>query len=223
MSIAQNIQRIAEELPAGCQLIAVSKTKPVGALQEAYAAGMRDFGENKVQEMVDKHEQMLPDCRWHLIGHLQRNKVKYIAPFVTLIHSVDSPRLLREIDKQGAKVDRVIDCLLQVHIAQEENKFGLSDEELMALLTGEDLRKAKYVRVIGLMGMATFSEDPEAARSEFKHLKKLFEQAKSMDLPGNAVMEHLSMGMSGDYKTALEEGSTMVRIGTTIFGERDYH
>ena len=223
MSIAQNIQRIKEELPTGCQLIAVSKTKPVRALQEAYEAGVRDFGENKVQEMVDKHEQMPQDCRWHMIGHLQRNKVKYIATFVTLIHSVDSPRLLREINKQGAKADRVIDCLLQLHIAQEESKFGLSDEELMALLTSEDLRKAKYVRVIGLMGMATFSENPEDARAEFKHLKKLFEQAKSMQLPDNAVMEHLSMGMSGDYATAVEEGSTMVRIGTTIFGERDYH
>ena len=221
MPIPQNIQRIKEELPAGCQLIAVGKTKPIGALQEAYEAGMRDFGENKVQEMVDKHEQMPPDCRWHMIGHLQRNKVKYIAPFVTLIHSVDSPRLLREIDKQGAKVDRVIDCLLQVHIAQEESKFGLSDEELMALLASEELRKAQHVRVIGLMGMATFSDNPEDARSEFKHLRKLFEQASAMSLPDHVVMEQLSMGMSGDYTTAIEEGSTMVRIGTTIFGERN--
>ena len=158
-----------------------------------------------------------------MIGHLQRNKVKYIASFVALIHSVDSPRLLREIDKQGAKVDRVIDCLLQVHIAQEESKFGLSDEELMALLASEDLRNAKYVKVVGLMGMATFSEDPAAARPEFQHLKKLYDQAKSMELPDNAVMEQLSMGMSGDYTTAVEEGSTMVRIGTTIFGKRNYH
>ena len=220
MSIAQNIQRIEEKLPQSCQLIAVSKTKPIGALQEAYEAGVRNFGENKVQEMVDKQEQMPPDCRWHMIGHLQRNKVKYVAPFVTLIHSVDSMRLLNEIEKQGAKVNRVIDCLLQVHIAQEEEKFGLSGEELTTLLTGEDLRKAKHVRVIGLMGMATFSKNPEEIRSEFKRLKEQFEHVKAMSLPDNVRMGQLSMGMSGDYTVAVEEGSTMVRIGTTIFGER---
>lgn len=223
MSITQNIQRFRQELPEDCRLIAVSKTKPISALQEAYDAGVRDFGENKVQEMTDKQEQLPQDIRWHMIGHLQRNKVKYIAPFVSLIHSVDSPRLLKEINKQGAKVERVIDCLLQVHIAEEENKFGLSDEELMTLLDSEALRNAKHVRVVGLMGMATFSDNPEDARPEFKHLKNLFEQAKKIDLPDNAAMEQLSMGMSADYRAAVEEGSTMVRIGTTIFGERDTH
>ena len=223
MSISQNIQDLQQELPEGCRLIAVSKTKPIEALQEAYDAGMRDFGENKVQEMTDKHEQLPKDIRWHMIGHLQRNKVKYIAPFVSLIHSVDSLRLLKEIDKQGAKADRVIDCLLQVHIAEEENKFGLSDEELLELLESDALQKAEHVRVVGLMGMATFSDHPEDARPEFRHLKQLFERAKQLNLPNNAVLEQLSMGMSGDYPVALEEGSTMIRIGTTIFGQRDSH
>ena len=223
MSISQNIQRFQQELPEGCRLIAVSKTKPIEALQEAFDAGVRDFGENKVQEMTDKHERLPKDIRWHMIGHLQRNKVKYIAPFVSLIHSVDSLRLLKEIDKQGKKVERVVDCLLQVHIAEEEDKFGLSDDELLALLEGDELRQATHVRVVGLMGMATFSDDPNDARPEFKHLKRLFDQAKQLDLPYNAVMEQLSMGMSGDYAVALEEGSTMIRIGTTIFGKRDTH
>ncbi len=223
MSIANNLTRIQSTLPSHCRLIAVSKTKPIEALQEAYAAGVRDFGENKVQEMTDKHEQLPQDIRWHMIGHLQRNKVKYIAPFVSLIHSVDSLRLLQEIDKQGAKAERMIDCLLQVHIAEEENKFGLSDQELMALLESDELRKAKHVRVVGLMGMATFSDNPEDARPEFKQLKQLFEQTKHLALPKNAVMEQLSMGMSGDYTVAVEEGSTMIRIGTTIFGQRAPH
>ncbi len=223
MSISQNIQRFQQELPEGCRLIAVSKTKPVEALQEAYDAGVRDFGENKVQEMTDKQEQLPKDIRWHMIGHLQRNKVKSIAPFVHLIHSIDSLRLLREINKQGAKADRVIDCLLQVHIAEEENKFGLSDDELIELLESEALREAKHVRVVGLMGMATFSDNPEDTRFEFRHLKQLFERAKQLDLPNNAVIEQLSMGMSGDYPVAIEEGSTMIRIGTTIFGRRDTH
>lgn len=223
MAIAQNIQRLQQTIPKDCRLIAVSKTKPVSALMEAYEAGVRDFGENKVQEIVEKKEQMPQDTRWHMIGHLQRNKVKYIAPFVHLIHSVDSPRLLREVNKQGAKIDQVINCLLQVHIAKEENKFGLSDEELLALLDSDELRKATYVRVIGLMGMATFSHDPENARPEFKHLSTLFKQVRTMTLPNNVAMDQLSMGMSGDYTVAVEEGSTMVRIGTTIFGARDQH
>ena len=223
MSISQNIQRFQQKLPEGCRLIAVSKTKPVEALQEAYDAGMRDFGENKVQEMTDKQEQLPKDIRWHMIGHLQRNKVKYIAPFVHLIHSVDSLRLLQEINKQGAKAERVIDCLLQVHIAAEENKFGLSDDELRAFLESDELRQATHVRVVGLMGMATFSDDPEDARPEFRHLKQLFEQIRQLDLPNNVLLEQLSMGMSGDYAVALEEGSTMIRIGTTIFGQRDTH
>ncbi|MGB3777599.1 MAG: YggS family pyridoxal phosphate-dependent enzyme [Tunicatimonas sp.] len=223
MSIADAIARIQSTLPTGCCLIAVSKTKPLATLQEAYDVGVRDFGENKVQEMTDKHEQLPKDIRWHMIGHLQRNKVKYIAPFVHLIHSVDSLRLLREIDKQGAKAERVVNCLLQVHIAEEENKFGLSDDELMSLLKSDEIRQAEHVRVVGLMGMATFSDNAEEARPEFQHLKRLFDQVKGLDLPNNVVMEQLSMGMSGDYTVAFEEGSTMIRIGTTIFGKRDTH
>ena len=223
MSISHRIVQLQERLPASCQLVAVSKTKPVSALQEAYAAGVRDFGENKAQEMADKHEQLPEDIRWHMIGHLQRNKVKYIAPFVSLIHSVDSPRLLSEINKQAAKADRVIHCLLQVHIAQEESKFGLSEEELMDLLGSDTLRQAKHVKIVGLMGMATFSDDPEDARPEFQHLKKLFDQVRTMDAPSNVAMKELSMGMSGDYPVAIEEGSTMVRIGTSIFGQRNQH
>ncbi|MGB3850728.1 MAG: YggS family pyridoxal phosphate-dependent enzyme [Tunicatimonas sp.] len=223
MPIPQNIERLQQELPPDCRLVAVSKTKPLATLQEAYDVGVRDFGENKVQEMTDKHEQLPKDIRWHMIGHLQRNKVKYIAPFVHLIHSVDSLRLLKEIDKQGTKAERVVNCLLQVHIAQEENKFGLSDDELMSLLKSDELRQAEHVRVVGLMGMATFSDNAEDARPEFQHLKRLFDQVKELDLPNNVVMEQLSMGMSGDYTVALEEGSTMIRIGTTIFGKRDTH
>ena len=220
MSIAERIQRTRGELPSDCQLVAVSKTKPLSALEDAYEAGIRDFGENKVQEMVDKQAQMPADCRWHMIGHLQRNKVKYLASFITLIHSVDSIRLLKEIDKQGSKVGRRIDCLLQVHIAQEEEKFGLSEKELKTLIESEYVHQVKHVRIIGLMGMATFSDDPSLVRSEFKHLKNLYEQCKALNLPDSVRMNQLSMGMSGDYKIAVEEGSTMVRIGTTIFGAR---
>ena len=220
MPIAQQILRLQKELPFHCQLIAVSKTKPISALQEAYEAGVRDFGENKVQEIVDKQAQMPADCRWHMIGHLQRNKVKYIAPFITLLHSVDSVRLLKEVDKQGGKVGREISCLLQVHIAQEEDKFGLSKDELLALLEGDFLSQAKHVRITGLMGMATFSDNSEIIRSEFKYLKELYEHCKTLNLPNNVRMNQLSMGMSGDYKIAVEEGSTIVRIGTTIFGAR---
>ncbi|MFP4095772.1 MAG: YggS family pyridoxal phosphate-dependent enzyme [Cyclobacteriaceae bacterium] len=224
MSVADNFKQLKKEISSySCLLVAVSKTKPVATLMEAYEAGARDFGENKVQEMVDKHEQMPEDIRWHMIGHLQRNKVKYIAPFVHLIHSVDSPRLLKEIDKQAAKVERVVDCLLQIHIAEEENKFGLSEEELFELLQGAFLKNAGNIRIVGLMGMATFTENENQVRKEFKYLKNLFEKVKNIDgLPGHVQMHELSMGMSGDYQIALEEGSTMIRIGTTIFGSRNY-
>ncbi|MFP4089066.1 MAG: YggS family pyridoxal phosphate-dependent enzyme [Cyclobacteriaceae bacterium] len=224
MSVADNFKQLKKEISSySCLLVAVSKTKPVATLMEAYEAGARDFGENKVQEMVDKHEQMPEDIRWHMIGHLQRNKVKYIAPFVHLIHSVDSPRLLKEIDKQAAKAEKVVDCLLQIHIAEEENKFGLSEEELFELLQGAFLKNAGNIRIVGLMGMATFTENENQVRKEFKYLKNLFEKVKNIDgLPGHVQMHELSMGMSGDYQIALEEGSTMIRIGTTIFGSRNY-
>lgn len=224
MSVAKNLEELQAKLSSyPCLLVAVSKTKPAEVLKEAYEAGVRDFGENKVQEMVDKYEQLPKDIKWHMIGHLQRNKVKYIVPFVHMIHSVDSARLLKEIEKQARKEERVIDCLLQMHIAEEESKYGLSEEELLEILHGEMLAKAKHVRIKGLMGMATFTENEEQVRKEFKFLKQIFEKAKAdTQLPENVEMKELSMGMSGDYQIALEEGSTMLRIGTTIFGERNY-
>lgn len=224
MSVAKNVEELQTSMASyPCLLVAVSKTKPVSSIMEAYEAGVRDFGENKVQEMIDKYEQMPRDIHWHMIGHLQRNKVKYIVPFVYLIHAVDSARLLKEIEKQAEKEGRIVDCLLQMHIAEEDSKFGLSEEELFEILHGEMLAKAKYVRIRGLMGMATFTEDKEQVRREFKHLRQIFEKAKTdTQLPGNVDMQELSMGMSGDYQIAMEEGSTMLRIGTTIFGERNY-
>jgi len=224
MSIAENIKSIQAEIaPYRCQLVAVSKTKPKELLMEAYETGIRDFGENKVQEMTDKYEALPKDIRWHMIGHLQRNKVKYIVPFVHLIHAVDSVRLLKEIEKQAAKVDRKVNCLLQMHIAEEESKFGLSEEELMDILHGDMLAGAQHVNIIGLMGMATFTENDQQVRREFKSLKKIFDKVKSdASLPSHVKMEELSMGMSGDYQLALEEGSTMLRVGTTIFGKRNY-
>lgn len=203
-----------------CRLVAVSKTKPGSAIKEAYNAGIRDFGENKVQELTEKEEQLPADIRWHMIGHLQRNKVKYIAPFVHLIHSVDSLRLLKQINKEGQKVDRVIPCLLQVHIASEESKYGWDEEELTTFLNGEETKELQHIRIMGLMGMATNTEDSGKIRSEFRGLKALFERLKSMDLPGQVEMSELSMGMSGDYRIAQEEGSTLVRIGSAVFGER---
>jgi PLP dependent protein len=224
MNVADNFKEFKDKTAShDCLLVAVSKTKPIETLMEAYEAGAHDLGENKVQEMVDKHEQMPKDIRWHMIGHLQRNKVKYIVPFVHVIHSVDSARLLKEINKQARKEDKVVDCLLQMHIAEEENKYGLSEEELYDILKGEMLANAKHIRIIGLMGMATFTDNHGQVRKEFKGLKALFEKVKADDsLPENVQMKELSMGMSGDYEIALEEGSTMVRIGTTIFGSRNY-
>lgn len=225
MDIAENIQKVQKELePAKCKLIAVSKTKPIETLMTAYEAGIRDFGENKVQEMASKYEQMPKDIRWHMIGHLQRNKVKYIAPFVHLIHSVDSIRLLEEVNKQGAKNQRIISCLLQAHISDEESKYGFSDEELFQLIRDETIQHLKYAQVVGIMGMASFTPNEAKVRQEFEHLKLLFEALKyNDDLPDQVRMEEISMGMSSDYRIAVEEGSTMVRIGTTIFGERNYN
>lgn len=222
MQIAEKIAEIASELaPYQARLIAVSKTHPAESIKEAYDAGQRLFGENKVQELTEKAEQLPKDIEWHLIGHLQRNKVKSIASFVSLIHSVDSIRLLEEINKQGEKFQRQIVCLLQMHIANEETKFGFDRNELMAALP--EIKKMSWVRVVGLMGMATFTENQDQVRSEFRGLKILFEEIKKSHCGGNIVMQELSMGMSGDYKIALEEGSTLIRIGTTIFGSRNYH
>ena len=202
------------------RLIVVSKTQPMESLQVAYAAGQRIFGENKAQEMQAKSMALPKDIEWHMIGHLQTNKVKYIAQFVSLIHSVDSIKLLEEIDRQGKKVDRTIDCLLQIYIANEETKFGFSPEEAVELIENFPSTLSN-IKIIGLMGMATFTDNQGQIRSEFKVLKNIFENLKSRKLPDNMSMIELSMGMSSDYKIALEEGSTLVRIGTAIFGERN--
>jgi pyridoxal phosphate enzyme (YggS family) len=212
----QNI--IAELKRSDTSLVAVSKTKPVEDILELYQLGHRDFGENYVQELVQKAEQLPKDIRWHFIGHLQSNKVKQIASFVHLIHGVDSLRLLQEINKQAGKVNRVIDCLLQVHIAQEETKFGLDEKELAAILDELTKQPLSNARVCGLMSMASFTENMNIVRGEFKKLKKVFDQVKNQ----NSSFSILSMGMSSDYKIAIEEGSTMVRIGSLIFGERHY-
>lgn len=220
--IAENIRRIEAELQLAKQvvrLVAVTKTKPVAMLQEAYNAGCVIFGENKVQEMVDKQPQLPPDIQWHLIGHLQTNKVKYIAPFVALIHAVDSFKLLQEINKQAAKHNRVIDCLLQIHIAEEETKFGLSVREAEELLQASALDELNHIRLVGLMGMATNTDDEGQIRKEFRGLKQLFDQFKTIQRP-NVQFSELSMGMSGDYLIAIEEGSTLVRVGSAIFGSR---
>ena len=223
MSIKENLIAIKNTfISPDCLLVAVSKTKSAGEIMEAYEAGIRDFGENKVQELTEKYDALPKDINWHMIGHLQRNKVKYIAPFVHLIHGVDSLKLLKEINKQGEKNERTITCLLQVHIAQEDTKFGFSEEELKELFASEELNDLKYVKIVGLMGMATFTDNTSQIRSEFKGLQELFEVLKSTTLPKNVVMQELSIGMSGDYLVAQEMGSTMVRIGTAIFGERNY-
>lgn len=222
MNIKNNIRNFQQILPAACKLIAVSKTQPVEKIKEAYDAGQRVFGENKVQELVPKYESLPKDIEWHLIGHLQTNKVKYIASFVRLIHAVDTVKLLEEINKQGKKINRIIPCLLQVHIAKEETKYGFSPDEVRSLLENPSIRDFDHVHVEGLMGMATFTDDTEQIRHEFRGLKILFDELGASALPSFVVMRELSMGMSGDYKIAIEEGSTMIRVGTAIFGERNY-
>lgn len=219
MSIATQLQKIKESLPENVHLVAVSKTKPVTDLMEAYEAGQRIFGENKIQEMTEKWEQMPKDIQWHMIGHVQSNKVKYMAPYVSMIHGVDSLKLLIEINRQAKKYRRVIPCLLQMHIAQEETKFGLNEEELTTLLASEELNTLENIKIWGLMGMASFTDNEKQIEQEFASLKQLFEKHKDIQSP-NCHLEHLSMGMSGDYKIAVANGSTIVRIGSTIFGGR---
>ena len=221
--IAENLKRIKADLPAEVSLVAVSKTKPNAAILEAYEAGQRIFGENKIQEMTDKYDALPKDIAWHMIGHVQRNKVKYMAPFVALIHAVDSLRLLVEIDKQAKRNDRVIPCLLQLFIADEETKFGLSEEELYDLLNSDEFKSLTHIKIQGLMGMATFTADQEQIKQEFSTLHTIFEKVKATynHLP-NVACDTLSMGMSNDYPIAIASGSTMIRIGSTIFGERNY-
>ncbi|WP_109830382.1 YggS family pyridoxal phosphate-dependent enzyme [Reichenbachiella versicolor] len=220
--IEKNLASILSSIPENVQLVAVSKTKPNEVLKKAYDAGQRIFGENKVQELVSKHESLPKDIEWHYIGHLQRNKVKYIAPFVSLIHAVDSDRLLKEINKEGKKNDRVIDCLIQVHIAQEETKFGLTTEELSTIFDIEILNTLSNVRIVGLMGMATNTSDKDQVAKEFSSLKAIYDQYQNSLSHSQLDLKTLSMGMSGDYQIAIKNGSNMIRVGSSIFGARNY-
>ena len=219
MSIKQNLNKIKQSLPEHVTLVAVSKTKPVSDLMEAYEDGQRIFGENKIQEMADKHQEMPKDIKWHMIGHVQTNKVKYMAEFVDLIHGVESFKLLKEINKQAKKHDRIIDCLLQIKIASEDSKFGMSPKDASTLFQSEDFSTLKNIRVVGVMGMATFTEDQDQIKQEFGVLKTTFDSLKTVHLD----LETISMGMSGDYKLAIDCGSTMVRVGSSIFGARNYN
>lgn len=218
MNIADNLNQLRSSVPAHVTLVAVSKTKPQEDLLEAYAAGQRVFGENKIQEMTAKYEALPKDIAWHMIGHVQSNKVKYMAPYVSLIHGVDREKLLKEINKQASKHERVIDCLLQIHIAKEETKFGLSEEELFGILQSDVSTTYPNVRLVGLMGMATFTDNKAQIKAEFETLKSLYEKAKEYI----TTFHTLSMGMSGDYSLAIEAGSTMIRVGSKIFGARNY-
>ena len=217
MSISENIKSLNERLPDEVTLVAVSKTKPIEDIQEAYDAGQRIFGENKIQEMVDKQQQLPKDIQWHMIGHVQSNKVKYMAPFVSLIHGVDSFKLLKEINKQALKNERVISCLLQLKIADEDSKFGLSEEEATEILQSEALEELSAVKVEGFMGMATFTSNEEQLKTEFGKLKAFFDLHKD-----SSNLKTISMGMSGDYQLAIACGSNMVRVGSAIFGARNY-
>lgn len=218
MSISENLQNIKSSLPEHVTLVAVSKTKPISDLMEAYNSGQRIFGENKIQEMVEKHERMPKDINWHMIGHVQRNKVKYMAPFVSLIHGIENFKVLEEVEKQAAKHNRVIDCLFQIKIAQENSKFGMSANDAKTILTSDSFKVLKHINVIGIMGMATFTDNQDQIQTEFKKLKNTFNDLKLI----NPNLETISMGMSGDYELGITCGSNMVRIGSSIFGERNY-
>ncbi|SHN05927.1 YggS family pyridoxal phosphate-dependent enzyme [Polaribacter sp. KT 15] len=221
--ITENLNQIKESLPSSVTLVAVSKTKPVEDLQEAYDAGQRIFGENKIQEMVNKFEVLPKDIKWHMIGHLQSNKVKYMASFVDLIHGVDKFKTLKEIDKQAKKNNRVINCLLQAKIAKEETKFGLSFDEIEKILISEELQDLKNIKIVGFMGMATFTDNKKQLEEEFLSLKAFFNKHKTATIKDNCKLETLSMGMSGDYNLAIDCGSTMIRVGSSIFGNRNYN
>lgn len=220
--IKENLNKVRVTVPNDVTLIAVSKTKPVADLQEAYEAGQRIFGENKALEMRDKHQELPKDIQWHFIGHLQTNKIKYIAPFVSLIHSIDSISLLEAVNKEAVKNNRVIDCLLQFHIAKEETKFGLDIEEAEEILKSDSYKNLNNINIIGVMGMATFTDDVNQIRNEFKSLKNIFNILKERYFQDKESFKEISMGMSDDYPIAIEEGATMVRVGSKIFGARNY-
>ncbi len=219
MSIKENLLHLQSSIPENVLLVAVSKTKPVADLMEAYNAGQRIFGENKIQEMTEKWQQMPKDIEWHMIGHVQSNKVKYMIPYVKLIHGVDSLKLLKEINRQAVRWRKQVNCLLQIHIAEEETKFGLNEIELADLLGSEEFKNMSNIKVIGLMGMATFTDNQEQIKREFQHLKSIFDLHKKLKTE-NCQLNTISMGMSGDYQLAIECGSNMVRIGSSIFGGR---
>ena len=221
--VKENLETVRKTIPSGVLLVAVSKTKPVEDIQEAYDAGQRVFGENHALEMRDKHEVLPKDIDWHFIGHLQTNKIKYIIQFARMIHSIDTFNLLQAVNKEAAKNDRVVDCLLQFHIAEEETKFGLSMEETEEILNSDVYKSMKNVRICGVMGMATNTEDMTQVRKEFKHLKEIFGTLKAKYFTDCEWFKEISMGMSHDYPIAIEEGSTMVRVGSKIFGERNYN
>jgi hypothetical protein len=221
--IKENLEKIRATLPEGVTLVAVSKTKPISDLQEAYDAGQRVFGENYPQEMRDKHEVLPKDIQWHFIGHLQTNKIKYIIDYVKLIHSIDTANLLEAVNKEAKKHDRVVDCLLQFHIALEETKFGLDLDEARQLLDSEAFKQMENIRVCGVMGMGTFTDDMEEVRKEFKHLKSIFETLKKDYFADQEQFKEISMGMSEDYPIAIEEGATLIRVGSKIFGARVYN
>ena len=221
--IKENLEAVRATIPANVTLVAVSKTKPVSDLQEAYDAGQRIFGENHALEMRDKHEVLPHDIQWHFIGHLQTNKIKYIIPFVSLIHSIDSQNLLEAVNKESKKHDRVVDCLLQFHIANEETKFGLDLEEAEALLNSDAFRQMENVRICGVMGMATFTDDEDEIHKEFRHLKTIFDTLKQKYFANQPQFKEISMGMSDDYPIAIAEGATLVRVGSRIFGARNYN
>lgn len=223
MSISDNLLKIKESIPEHVALVAVSKTMPASVVHEAYEAGHRLFGENKVQELSAKHPRLPSDIQWHFIGHLQTNKVKYIAPFVHMIESVDSLKLLIEINRQAAKSGRIINCLLQFHIAEEESKFGLNRKKAALMLGDPAMSELNSINIAGVMGMATFTDDIEHVRQEFRNLRNIFDWLKSTYFSDHAAFREISMGMSGDYPVAIEEGATIVRIGSLIFGERQHH
>lgn len=222
MTIQKNIKAIISEIPNNVKLVAVSKTKPNEDILSAYEVGQRIFGENKVQDLAKKYEELPKDIHWHFIGHLQRNKVKFIASFVSLIHAVDSLRLLKKINEEAKKNNRTINCLLQMHIAEEDTKFGLDLQELKAILTSEDFKELKNIRIAGLMGMASYTYNVLQVKKEFSYLKSCFDEIKAEFFRTSYDFKEISMGMSGDYKIAIEAGSTMIRIGSTIFGMRNY-
>ncbi|RLD54361.1 MAG: YggS family pyridoxal phosphate-dependent enzyme [Bacteroidetes bacterium] len=222
MSISNNINQILNQIPNKVKLVAVSKTKPIEDIQEAYNGNYKIFGENKVQELVEKYEALPKDIEWHMIGHLQSNKVKYIASFVYLIHAVDNFKLLKTINKEALKNNRTINCLLQIHIAKEETKFGFSFDEIKQMLDSDEYKDLENINIIGVMGMATFTDDKEIVASEFQYLNDCFKELKKTYFFNSPDFKELSMGMSGDYKIAIEKGSTIIRVGSSIFGERNY-